>query len=268
MSEKQAQYGNNPFSDLADFGAMTFDSEKVNETEQMKQRSVEWFLARWDKFTGSRIPDLMKQGRGKGEQWGETAKGIILELASYQTMTDEGREQYAIEQMMKDFRQTRWGNTYEPEARVKYAEMTGLVVNECGFRVHPEIPYFGGSFDGEVRIKPILPFADGIIEIKCPYDPIKHCKNRDLSQGEGITVKHEYYGQIQANIEVAGVQWCDFISYDPRCKQEYQLVIIRVMRDQIYIDAMLDRIHKGKRILDGYMSWRSMDEMCQEVEQY
>jgi hypothetical protein len=88
-----------------------------------------------------------------------------------------------------------------------------------------------------------------------------------LAQGEGITVKHEYYGQIQANIEVAGVQWCDFVSYDPRCKPEYQLVIIRVSRDQIYIDAMLDRIHKAKRILDGYMAGRSIDEMCLEVEQ-
>jgi hypothetical protein len=281
MSEKQAQYSNNPFSDLADFGAITLDSENTNETEQMKQRSVEWFLARWDKFTGSRIPDLMKHGKVNAKlgitpemaKWGETARGIILELASYKTMTDEGREQYAIEQMMKDFRQTAWGNKYEAEARAKYAAQTGYIVNVTGFTVHSEIPYFGGSFDGQIvgfmvdeRLDNTVG-TNGIIEIKCPYDPIKHCKNRDLSQGEGITIKHEYYGQIQANIEVAGVDWCDFISYDPRCKPEYQLVIIRVMRDQIYIDAMIERIHKAKRILDGYMAGRSIDEMCLEVEQ-
>lgn len=260
----------NPFSDLAQFEAITLDSEKVSDTEQMKQRSVEWFLHRWDKFTGSRIPDLMKQGRGKGELWGETARGIILEIASYMTMTDEGREAYAIEQMYKEFRPTAWGNKYEPEARAKYAERTGYIVNEVGFKVHDSIPYLGGSFDGEIAIhqgaSKDFYELQGIIEIKCPYDPIKHCKNRDLSQGEGITIKHEYYGQIQNNIEVAGVQWCDFVSYDPRCKPEYQLVIIRVMRDQIYIDAMLDRVHKAKRILDGYMAGKSMDEMCVEVE--
>lgn len=277
----------NPFSDLADFSAITIDSEKVSDTEQMKQRSIEWFLHRWDKFTGSRIPDLMKQGRAKGELWGETARGIILEIASYQTMTDEGREMVAIEQMFKEFRPTNWGNQYEPEARAKYAEMTGYAVNEVGFKVHESIPYLGGSFDGEVRrewidnievtskidmgriidMAPVMRSESGILEIKCPYDPIRHCKNRDLSQGEGVTIKHDYYGQIQCNIEVAGVQWCDFVSYDPRCKPEFQLVIIRVMRDQIYIDAMLNRVHKAKRILDGYMAGKSMNDVCVEVEQ-
>lgn len=268
----------NPFSDLAQFDAITLDSEKVSDTEQMKQRSIEWFLHRWDKFTGSRIPDLMKQGRAKGELWGETARKVIKTIASYQKMTDEGREEQALIEMAKEFRQTEWGNKYEPEARAKYAEKTGYIVNEVGFKVHDSIPYLGGSFDGEVTFDELLEKfkmdwnngvrtdGKGIIEIKCPYDPVKHEDNCDLKQGEGITIKHEYYGQIQNNIEVAGVQWCDFVSYDPRCKPEFQLVIIRVMRDQIYIDAMLDRVHKAKRILDGYMSGRSMDEMCQEVE--
>lgn len=270
MSEQKHTYGVNPFADLPEFSAL--QTERPNQTEEMKQRSVKWFLARWDKFTGSRIPDLMKQGRAKGEQWGETARAIILELASYAMMTDEGREQYAIEQMMKDFRQTAWGNKYEPEARAKYSEKTGYDVKETGFTTHPKIKYFGGSFDGSITGYFHSDEFDktmgirGIIEIKCPYDPIKHCKNRDLLQNGGITSKFEYYGQIQANIEVAGVDWCDFISYDPRCKPEFQLVIIRVMRDQIYIDAMLDRIHKAKRILDGYLAGRSLDEMCDEVE--
>ena len=203
----------NPFADLADFSAITIDSEKVSDTEQIKQRSIEWFLHRWDKFTGSRIPDLMKQGRAKGELWGETARGIILEIASYQTMTDEGREMVAIEQMFKEFRPTNWGHQYEPEARAKYAEKMNLRVEEVGFKVHNKIPYLGGSFDGEVigGKEGSTRFVDGILEIKCPYDPIRHCKNRDLSQGEGVTIKHDYYGQIQCNIEVAGVQWLSLI---------------------------------------------------------
>lgn len=266
--------GNNPFSDLAQFDAITLDSEKVSETEAMKQRSVEWFLHRWDKFTGSKIPDLMKQGRAKGELWGETARKVIKTIASYQKMTDEGRQYQALIEMAKEYRQTEWGNKYEPEARAKYAEQTGYIVNEVGFKVHDLIPYLGGSFDGEVndmaKYKSDLLnkySRAGIIEIKCPYDPVKHEDNCDLKQSGGITIKHDYYGQIQCNIEVGGVQWCDFVSYDPRCKPEYQLVIIRVMRDQIYIDAMLDRVHKAKRILDGYMSGRSMDKMCVEFEQ-
>jgi len=270
----QIKFGpvNNPFADLDQFDAIQNPQETPRETEyeELKQRTVEWYLARWDKFTGSNIPDLMKSGRAKGEEWGETAKGVILQIAAYQSMTDEGREMYSIEQMYKDFPQTRWGNKYEPEARTAYAEATGYIVKECGFRVHPEILYFGGSFDGEVTgyqnpDSDSIVGTHGIIEIKCPADPIKHLKNRDLSLSGGITVKHEYYGQIQANIEVAGVNWCDFVSYDPRCKTEYKLVIIRVMRDQIYIDAVLNRVHQGKAILDAYMSGTGMDQAIREL---
>lgn len=263
----------NPFADLSQFDAITLESEKVSNTEEMKQRSIEWFLHRWDKFTGSRIPDLMKQGRGKNEKWGETAKKIIKKIASYQKMTDEGRETIALQEMYKEFQATKWGNENEPAARAKYAEVTGSMVNETGFKVHTTIPYMGGSFDGEVVAwtgksndakNHTIP---GIIEIKCPFDPVRHEDNCDLKFDGGITVSHDYYGQIQCNIEVAGVQWCDFVSFDPRCKPEFQLVVIRVMRDEIYIAEMLDRIHKAKRILDGYLSGRSMNEMCQEVEQ-
>jgi hypothetical protein len=230
---------NNPFSDLEQFDAINFDIDlKEQAQDELRQKTIKWFLARWDKFTGSRIPDLMRSGRGKDEKWGLTAMGIIYEIAAYHQMSEEGREIYAVEQMYKDFRQTRWGNTYEPEARQKYAEKMGVEVYETGFTVHPTIPYFGGSFDGRT--------SEGIIEIKCPYDPIKHMKNRTMI----IDASFDYYGQIQANIEVAGVGWCDFVSYDPRCRPEYQLSVIRVLRDEVYIATMLERIHEAKKLLD------------------
>jgi putative phage-type endonuclease len=247
----------------------------------MAQRSKEWFLHRWDKFTGSEIPDLMKQGRGKDEQWGATAKKVILRKISYERMTDEGREMQAEIEMRKDFVQTRWGNTYEPEARAKYAEQTGYLVNEVGFMVNPEMPFNGGSFDGEVINTPpeLLGlksrFGDmykvinglhriGIIEIKCPYDPDKHESNASLSIA-GIEIKHEYYAQIQNNINVAGVDWCDFISYDPRKKQEYQLVIIRVARDDIFIAGMVERIKKAQQIKEMVLNGVAIDDACKKV---
>ena len=263
----------NPFADIEQEQSITSQSKQFSrneEIEQMQQRTVEWYLARWDKFTGSRIPDLMKQGRGKNELWGQTAINIILELAAFHTMTKEGREMYSIEQMYKEFRQTKWGNTYEPEARDLYSDKTGYLVKETGFQVHREFDYIGGSFDGEVWDFDVpddymVVIPSGIIEIKCPYDPLKHLHNMNLSR-TGIDVKHEYYGQIQCNIEVSGVDWCDFISYDPRQDNAHKIVIIRVERDQIYIDAMMDRIHKAKKILDLYLSGESLEESIMEVE--
>lgn len=252
-----------PFADLPEIGGESQHWRKENY--EMAQRSKEWFLHRWDKFTGSEIPDLMKQGRGKDEQWGATAKKVILRKISYERMTDEGREMQAEIEMRKDFVQTRWGNTYEAEARAKYAEQTGYSVNEVGFMVNPEMPFNGGSFDGEAYPwGQTDPYASGIIEIKCPYDPDKHESNASLSIA-GIDVKHEYYGQIQNNINVAGVDWCDFISYDPRKKQEYQLVIIRVNRDDIFIEGMVDRIKKAQQIKEMVLSGISIDDACKKV---
>jgi hypothetical protein len=270
-----------PFADLPEIGGESQPWRKENY--EMAQRSKEWFLHRWDKFTGSEIPDLMKQGRGKDEQWGATAKKVILRKISYERMTNEGREMQAEIEMRKDFVQTRWGNTYEPEARAKYAEQTGYLVNEVGFMVNPEMPFNGGSFDGEVGHRESIDISTiedsarvvkryeygafkriGIIEIKCPYDPDKHESNASLSIS-GIDVKHEYYAQIQNNINVAGVDWCDFISYDPRKKQEYQLVIIRVNRDDIFIAGMVERIKKAQQIKEMVLNGVAIDDACKKV---
>jgi hypothetical protein len=35
-----------------------------------------------------------------------------------------------------------------------------------------------------------------------------------------------------------GAKWCDFVSFDPRVPEDLQLLVVRVERDQEYIDAM------------------------------
>ena len=41
---------------------------------------------------------------------------------------------------------------------------------------------------------------------------------------------------------ITGAKWCDFVSFDPRFPDEHQIKIIRVDRDQQYIDALAERI--------------------------
>ena len=260
----------NPFEDFekAIEQNIPAPSELELSENEMRQRTIEWYLARWDKFTGSRIPDLMKQGRGKNDIWGQTAKNVILELSAYATMTPEGKEQWAIEQMFKDFRQTKWGTEHEAEARELYAEKTGYYVTENGFTIHDDFNYIGGSFDGVVMQPKIkMPMKVGIIEIKCPYNPVNHMNNLDLLHNGGIDASHTYYGQIQNNIEVAGVEWCDFISYDPRQDDKHKVVIIRVNRDQIYIDAMMERIHKAQFAKNQYLNGESLDDALKFAEE-
>lgn len=236
-----------------------------NAEKEMEQRTFEWFLNRIDKFTGSKIPDLMKQGRAKGEEWGETAKGVILEMATLQTMTEEGRAEYIYQQMKKEFVQTRWGNDNEDTARRAYCALTGYEVDVTGFTVNPKCPYHSGSFDGDI-VGQVEDGTNGIIEIKCPFNPVNHIQNLNLMR-TGLDVKHEYYGQIQSNIETAGAAWCDFVSFDPRQDENHRLVVIRVYRDEIYISAMMERIHQAKRILDRYLAGESMEESINNSKQ-
>jgi hypothetical protein len=35
-----------------------------------------------------------------------------------------------------------------------------------------------------------------------------------------------------------GAKWCDFVSFDPRVPEDLQLFVVRVERDQEYIDSM------------------------------
>jgi hypothetical protein len=37
---------------------------------------------------------------------------------------------------------------------------------------------------------------------------------------------------------VTGAKWCDFVSFDPRVPEDLQLFVVRVERDQEYIDSM------------------------------
>jgi hypothetical protein len=37
---------------------------------------------------------------------------------------------------------------------------------------------------------------------------------------------------------VTGAKWCDFVSFDPRVPEELQLFVVRVDRDQEYINQM------------------------------
>ena len=218
---------------------------EYNDLEELKQGSKAWFNARLGKFTGSKVPDLMKSGRGK-EEWGLTALAVVRRVFVERDLSEIGKELYVDELFGKSFRQTEWGNKYESYAREEFQKETGLDVVETHFELHPKYSFIGGSFDGRVINIP----EKKIIEIKCPYDPLVHQANTELD--EESMLKHDYYPQIQCNIEVAGAESCYFISYDPRRKTK-GLYILEVKRDETFINNFLLRVLEAECMLD-YMS--------------
>lgn len=216
---------------------------KEEDAIDAEQRTKDWFRIRLGRITGSKMPSFMKKGRG-GNIWGEMAKKVIFQAVAERTMSEKGIEIYLDEEMKKDFRQTQWGNYYEPIAKDAITDTFGFEIKEVGAAVVSDV--FSTSPDGIIK-------AGEPIEIKCPYDPIKH--EYSLSLETDVERGHEYFWQMQAHIyalsEVMGkrVERCHFFSYDPRRRGQDNLVHFVCKREDEAIDEMKQKLHKAELII-------------------
>jgi putative phage-type endonuclease len=180
----------------------------------MEQRTEEWYQARLGKVTASRVADVLSKIKT-----GESAsrKNYKMELV-VQRLTGQPGESFTNAAM-------EWGTATEPQARMAYEAHTGTFVEEKGFIDHPTIEGFGCSPDGLVG-------DDGLIEIKC-MNTANHVET--IIEGKPPS---RYIPQMQCQMAVTGRQWCDFVAFDPRLPDDLQLLVVRVDRDQEYIDQM------------------------------
>jgi len=179
----------------------------------MEQRTEEWFSARLGKVTASRVADVLAKIKS-----GESAsrKNYKMELV-VQRLTGKTGESFTNAAM-------EWGTEQEPFARMAYEAHTSTFVKEEGFVDHPTIEGFGCSPDGIV--------GDGLIEIKCP-NTANHIETVLENKAPS-----KYIPQMQCQMACTGAKWCDFVSFDPRVPEDLQLFVVRVERDQEYIDSM------------------------------
>ena len=183
------------------------------------QGSNEWHLQRLGKVTASRIADVLSKGKS-----GESAsrKNYRTELV-VQRLTGVPGESFTNAAM-------EWGTATEPLARIAYEAEMGVFVDQVAFIDHPSIAQFGCSPDGLV--------AEGLIEIKCGNT----ATHIDWMLDGKPPTKH--IPQMQCQMAVTGRQWCDFVSFDPRLPDDLQLFVVRLERDQEYIEAMEAEVKK------------------------
>lgn len=187
--------------------------KKSIERDCMEQRTEEWFSARLGKVTASRVADVLAKIKS-----GESAsrKNYKMELV-VQRLTGKPQESFTNAAM-------EWGTEQEPFARMAYEAHTGTFVKEEGFVDHPTIEGFGCSPDGIV--------GEGLIEIKAP-NTATHIETVLENKAPS-----KYIPQMQCQMACTGAKWCDFVSFDPRVPEDLQLFVVRVERDQEYIDSM------------------------------
>jgi putative phage-type endonuclease len=190
----------------------------------MQQRSKEWFLARCGKFTASGFSKLI------GKNLTATAKTYILEKI---VETHYGIQENHCSVAMQ------WGIGFEPEAAEYYELLTGSRVQECGFIQPSENSYFGGSPDGLIG-------ESGLIEIKCPHNPVNHLRAGLCESAEDLKkLSKDYYWQCYGNMLVTGRKWCDFVSFDPRLQGEARMYVLRIERDETILTELSDSLKRG-----------------------
>lgn len=186
----------------------------------IEQGTVEWHMQRLGKVTASRIADVLSKGKS-GESAGR--KNYRTELL-VQRLTGQPGESFTNAAM-------EHGTRTEPLARIAYEVAKGNFVEQVAFLDHPTIANFGCSPDGLVD-------KDGLIEIKCPNSS----NHIDYLLDDKPPAK--YIPQMQCQMAVTGRQWCDFVSFDPRLPDDLQLFVVRLERDQEYIEAMEAEVKK------------------------
>lgn len=185
-----------------------------------EQRTQEWFSERLGKVTASSLHKVLaKTKTGYGADRGNYLTQLIIER-----ITGQKAESYTNASM-------QWGIEQEPAARAAYEAHRGVLVTEVGFIPHPTIEMAGASPDGLVE--------DGMVEIKCPDS--KTALEAWLSKNP---VESKYFAQMQWQMACAKRPWCDYVIYDPRMPVKARLLVVRVPRDDRWLEEAETEVKK------------------------
>ena len=178
----------------------------------IKQGSSAWFEIKAGRIGGTRFAPLMSGGSTKGYN------DLITDMAG-ELITGEVEEGYSNAIMER-------GIELEPEARKQYIEEIADA-EEVGFCMPDEDNEFhewiGVSPDG---------LGKGGLEIKCPL------RKTHLNYIEKDVLPNEYKWQVQGQLFVTELPYCDFVSYYPGMK----LFVVRIYPDKEMHEAITLRL--------------------------
>ena len=157
----------------------------------------------------------------------------------------------------------RWGRDNEPKARQLYIhDRKGkgeiMHVRDSGLTLLEEKSFLGASSDGIVTCANADLNVVGCLEVKCAFSvdgksvvnltpneiADKFGKKFCLQKGDDgvlhLATDHQYYAQVQGELNILGLDWCDFVVYSGNA-----VVVDRIMRDvSFWEDKLLPTLEK------------------------
>jgi len=126
---------------------------------------------------------------------------------------------------------TEHGKAHEEEAKLAYfnrhkLQHTTAVLSASGLVINPTHLELGPSPDALVSCECC---GRGVVEIKCPYTvnrPEEHPCLETTSDGLRLNISHQYYYQVQTQIHLCEVAYCDFVVWTREA-----MLVLRILPD-------------------------------------
>lgn len=186
----------------------------------IEQGSPEWMALRIGKIGGSRVSDVLTEGRGGAES---LIKRKYKNELIRERLTGKKLDTYKTPAMQR-------GIDLEPMARAWYEVKYNTFVDQVAIVLHPTIDGAQCSPDG------IVEATNSLIEIKIP-NPENHLDNI-LTGGKQL---EQYYDQVQWQLAcMPEKEFCDLISFDPDMPDHLQGFVKRIYRDDEYIKNTME----------------------------
>ena len=186
------------------------------------QGSPEWQSLRVGRIGGSRMADLLTEGRNGAESL--TRRKYKNELIR-ERLTGRKIDTYKTPAMQR-------GIDLEPMARAWYEVHNNVFVDQVAIVLHPTIEGGQCSPDG------IVESTNSLIEIKVP-NPENHLDNI-LTDGKQL---EQYIDQCMWQLAcMPEKEFCDLVSFDPEMPDHLQGFVKRIYRDDEYIKMMEDKV--------------------------
>jgi putative phage-type endonuclease len=195
-SIKQRFFYPEPIYTIEDLDLIDNKFKIINSHSSHAQRSMEWYQFRWQRLTAS---DLAK---AIGEKGDKSRLDLIYQKAMPLEQYIKKREGFSLGGQPA----IQHGVCFESVATALYELYNNLTVKEYGCLPHISIDYLAASPDGICDSRESnMNYHGRMLEIKCPYSRII----------TGIP-KLEYYMQVQLQLEVCDLEYCDFLECDIR----------------------------------------------------
>ncbi|XP_052408620.1 uncharacterized protein LOC127953415 [Carassius gibelio] len=167
-------------------------AHKIEHATKEQSASLDWHSVRKPRVTASRFREVCHvRGQSSAE--------------------------HLAERIYKGTRQTadmKRGLEMESAAIEEYCLLREVNYHPCGFLIHPDAHWLGASPDG-IIFDPKEHHVFGLLEIKCPnVKSYVDCPYLKFNNGTPeLKQQHAYYWQVQGQMLISGLDWCDFVIY-------------------------------------------------------